>query len=134
MLRAVDALPQLRRAADFGPSWHERRLEACTARVVRILVGVHLHAAIARLLDAGDECLRQSPARRAQRFHVRDDSREPRLVGDANHFLDRRDDADVVVRFVADVALVDAAELGGHLRERDHFFELRVASGRVVQA
>ena len=50
---------------------------------------------------------------------------EASFFGDADHLLDRGDDADVVVAFVANVARVDAAELAGDGRERDHLFGLR---------
>ena len=42
-------------------------------------------------------------------------------------------DADVVVPFVADVAGVEPAGLGGDLRELDDFFGLREAAGHVEQ-
>ena len=53
-----------------------------------------------------------------------------RLLGDANHLVHGRDDADVVIALVADVARVDAAGLA---RERDHLLGLREPSRRVEQ-
>ena len=134
MVRTVDALAQLRRPADFRPARNERRFEARAARVIRILIGVHLHSAIARLLNVRDERLREAPRARAERLHVRDDSRHLRFLGDADHLVDGRHHSDVVVGFVANVALVDAAELRGHLCQRDHLVELRVAAWGVIQA
>ena len=49
-------------------------------------------------VDPLRRCHRQPPVVGPERLHVADDARDASLLGDANHFLHRRDDADVVVR------------------------------------
>ena len=134
MVRALDPLQQLVAAADLRPARDERADDAGAAGVVGILIRVHLDAAIARLLDLLHERHRQAPARRPERLHVRHDAGQVAFFRDPNHFLYGADHADVVVGLVADVALVDTAHLADDLRHRDHFFGLRIAAGRVVQA
>ena len=134
VLGAVDPLSQLRRAADLRPPRHERCLEARAAGLVGVLVGIDLNAAVSRLLNIRDQRLRETPARRSERFHVRNDGGQLRLVSDTDDFVDGGHDADRVIGFIADVALVHSAELGCDLRERDHLVDFGVAAGRVVEA
>ena len=134
VLRPLDALQQLRPAADLRPSWNQRADNAGAARLVRVLVGVHFDAAIARLFDLLDERHREAPAPRPERFHVGNDAGQAAFFGNANHFLHGGDDADAVVRLVADVAFVDAAKLADDLRQRDHLLGFRVAARCVVKA
>ncbi|OLB63586.1 MAG: hypothetical protein AUI11_00790 [Acidobacteria bacterium 13_2_20CM_2_66_4] len=133
-LRTLDSFQHLRSAADLGPPRDERADDARAARVVRILIGVDFDAALARLPDALDERHRQSPARRPERLHMRDDARQVSFFRDANHFVDGGDDADVEVRLVADVAFVHAAHIADDFRERDDFIDLCVVTWRVIEA
>ena len=133
-LVAANAAEQRVAAVDLRPARDQCAADAGAAGVVGILIGVDLHAAGARRLDSLDERHREPVAGGAQRLHVADDADEPAFFGDRDHFLDRRDHADRVVGFIADVAAVDAAELRRHLRHGDHFRRLRVRAGRVVEA
>ncbi len=120
-------------AADLRPARHQRADDARAAGAVRILIGIDLHAAGARGLDALDQRQRQAVAGRPERLHVAHDADQAGLFGDGDHFLDRGDDADRVVAFVADVAAVDAAELRRHPCECHDLPGPGVRAGRVVQ-
>ena len=62
-----------------------------------------------------------------------DDADQVTLLRDADHFLDRRDHADVVVTLVADVARIHTTELPRDRGERDHFFSLGITARRVEE-
>ena len=76
MLGALNPFQQLRRPADFGPTRNQRADDARAARIVRVLIRIDFDAAVARLFDLLHESHRQAPARRPQRFHVRDNARQ----------------------------------------------------------
>ena len=134
VIRALNPLEHFRPSADLGPPGDQGSDDAGAARGVRILIGVDLNAAVARLVDAFDQRHRQAPARRSKGLHVSDDARKVTFLRNPDHFLDRCNDADVVVRFVADVTFVDAAHLADDSCQRDHFVGRRVAARRVVEA
>src|SRR5437763_13619620 len=131
MVRSVDPLSKLRGAADFRPSRDERGLESRAARIVGILIRVHLDPAVARRLNALHQRLRQPPRTRAERLHVRDDSRQPRFFRHADHLVDRSDAANIVIGLVSDVSLVDDNDLARALPLRGALAPLRARTWRT---
>jgi hypothetical protein len=98
------------------------------------LIGENLHATRSRVIDPPGQLRRQSPTVLSERLHVADDANEVSFFSDADDFVDRGDDADVVVAFVPDVTRVDASELAGDGGERDDFFCVREAARRVEKS
>ncbi|MCY1520891.1 hypothetical protein D9M68_556860 [compost metagenome] len=98
------------------------------------MVGRDVQARGALLLDAPDDVAALALHRHAQRLDVRHVHRQLRLVADADHLVDRALEADVVHGLVADVAVVQAAVRGRHLREFDDLLGLREILRRVEQA
>jgi hypothetical protein len=106
----------------------QRRAQRRGRRVVGVLVGENLDAAGTRGVDVLNHRRRQPPAVRAERFHVGDDADDVCLLGDANHFVDRRHDAGAVIPFVANMTRIETAKLACDRGERNYLLGPGVTS------
>jgi hypothetical protein len=75
------------------------------------LICEYLHAARPGGVEAIGRRDSQTPILGTERFHVAHDPDDLGFFGDANHLVNRRDQPDVVVRLVADMARVYAVPL-----------------------
>src|SRR3546814_2843109 len=83
---------------------NERGHQARSRRRIGILVGPDFEPLGACLFDRGDDVGRLAPDLRPQLLDMGDDPRNFCLARDGDHFVDRGDDADVVLSLVAVIA------------------------------
>src|SRR5690606_19642793 len=127
----AEAFGEFFRAALLSPAGNDRGSEGGGRGGVGILVGENFDAAFTGPFDAMDEGVGITPDGRAERFNVSDDSRQMGGFGNLDDFVDRSDEADRVVGFVADMALVNAAEFRGDFGEFDELAGWGETAGSV---
>ena len=98
------------------------RAATCSTGDVRVLVGGHVHALLAAVLDERDGVGRLAPRRLARRLDVRDVDAAAAAAADRDGLLDGGEES---ARFVADVAGVEAAVLARDLGQGDDLVGLR---------